>query len=216
MKVAIPCNWSLMVLPGLWYFSCMRTIYLAFVFILFATAGCTKQNPQVVIKTEFGDITVELYADKAPVTVNNFLQYVKEERFKEATFYRIVTMENQPDNDIKIAVIQGGNYDDDHPDSLPPIQHETTDQTGIEHKNGVISMARMEPGTANDDFFICVGNQPELDFGGKRNSDGQGFAAFGKVVKGMEVVRKIHQVPAPEQWLEKGIPILGVETVSNP
>lgn len=200
-----------MVLHGFWYFSCMKTIYLTFAFVLIASAGCSKQNPQVVIKTEFGDITVELYPDKAPITVNNFLAYIAEKRFKEATFYRVVTLENQPDNDIKIQVIQGGNFNDDHPDSLPPIAHETTDQTGIKHKNGVISMARMEPGTANDDFFICVGDQPELDFGGKRNPDGQGFAAFGKVVKGMDVVKKIHQVPAPDQWMEKGIPILSVE-----
>ncbi|PLW95727.1 MAG: peptidylprolyl isomerase [Marinilabiliales bacterium] len=191
----------------------MKTLCLAFLLVLMATAGCTQQNPQVIIKTVFGDITVELYPDKAPVTVDNFLTYVKENRFREATFYRVVTLENQPDNDIKIEVIQGGNFDDDHPDSLPPITHETTDQTGIKHKDGVISMARMEPGTANDDFFICIGDQPELDFGGKRNPDGQGFAAFGKVVKGMDVVHKIHQVPAPEQWLEKDIPILAVEMV---
>ncbi len=194
----------------------MKIIYVAFVLILIATVGCTKQNPQVVIKTEYGDITVDLYPDKAPITVTNFLTYVEENRFKEATFYRVVTLENQPDNDIKIEVIQGGNFDDDHPDSLPPIVHETTDQTGIKHKDGVISMARMGPGTANDDFFICVGDQPELDFGGRRNPDGQGFAAFGKVVKGMDVVRKIHQVPAPEQWMEEGIPILSVEMISNP
>lgn len=202
-----------MALPGFWYFSRMRTIYVAFVLVLITTAGCTKQNPQLVIKTELGDITVELYPDKAPISVNNFLTYVEENRFKEATFYRVVTMENQPDEEIKIEVIQGGNFDDDHPDSLPPITHETTDQTGIKHVDGVISMARMEPGTANDDFFICVGDQPELDFGGKRNPDGLGFAAFGKVVKGMDVVHKIHQVPAPEQWMENGIPILSVEMV---
>jgi len=202
-----------MALPGFWYFSLMRTIYVAFVLFLIATAGCTQQNPEVVIKTELGDITVELYPDKAPISVNNFLTYVEENRFKEATFYRVVTMENQPDNGIKIQVIQGGNYDDDHPDSLPPIAHETTYQTGIKHTDGVISMARMEPGTANDDFFICVGNQPELDYGGKRNPDGQGFAAFGKVVKGMDVVHKIHQVPAPKQWMENRIPILSVEMV---
>lgn len=206
----------LLALPGFWYFSYMKIICLAFVLVLFATSGCTKQNPQVVIRTEFGDITVELYPDKAPATVRNFLLYVKENRFKDAKFYRVVTLENQPDNDIKIEVIQGGNYEDDHPDSLPPIAHETTDQTGIKHTDGVISMARMGPGTANDDFFICVGDQPELDFGGRRNPDGQGFAAFGKVVKGMDVVHKIHQVPAPEQWMEKGIPILSVDTVSKP
>lgn len=213
MKAAIQCDWKLMALPGFWYFSHMKTLRSVLLLLLIAIAACTQQNPQVVIKTEFGDITVELYPDKAPVTVDNFLTYVKENRFKEAAFYRVVTLENQPDNDIKIEVIQGGNYDDDHPDSLPPIVHETTDQTGIKHKDGVISMARMEPGTTNDDFFICVGDQPELDFGGKRNPDGQGFAAFGKVVKGMDVVHKIHQLPAPEQWMKEGIQILSVEMV---
>lgn len=189
----------------------MKKLYLVIAFLILVSAGCTKQNPNVVISTEFGDITVELYPDKAPVTVHNFLLYVNENRFKDATFYRVVTMENQPDNDIKIEVIQGGNYDDDHPDSLPPIIHETTDQTGILHKNGVISMARMGPGTANDDIFICIGDQPELDYGGKRNPDGQGFAAFGKVVKGMDVVHKIHQVHAPDQWLEDGIKIISIK-----
>ena len=189
----------------------MKILYVTIAFLILVSAGCTKQNPHVVISTEFGDITVELYPDKAPVTVHNFLLYVNENRFKDASFYRVVTMENQPDNDIKIEVIQGGNYDDDHPDSLPPIIHETTDQTGILHKNGVISMARMGPGTANDDIFICIGDQPELDYGGKRNPDGQGFAAFGKVVKGMDVVHKIHQVHAPEQWLEDGIKIKSIK-----
>ena len=194
----------------------MKSFYLFVALLTLALAGCTKQNPQVIINTEFGDITVELYPEKAPVTVNNFLLYIKESRFKEATFYRVVTMENQPNSDIKIEVIQGGNYADDHPDSLPPIVHETTDQTGIKHIDGVISMARMEPGTANDDFFICVGDQPELDFGGRRNPDGQGFAAFGKVVKGMDVVYKIHQVPAPDQWMEDGIRIISIEIIKQP
>lgn len=188
----------------------MKSFHLVIAFLILVSAGCNKQNPRVIIRTEFGDITAELYPDKAPVTVHNFLLYMNENRFKDATFYRVVTMENQPDNDIKIEVIQGGNYDDDHPDSLPPIIHETTDHTGILHKNGVISMARMGPGTANDDFFICINDQPELDYGGKRNPDGQGFAAFGKVVKGMDVVHKIHQVHAPEQWLEDGIKIISI------
>lgn len=192
----------------------MKFLYLAFAFLTLTAIGCSKQYPQVVISTELGDITVELYPDKAPVTVNNFLLYVNEDRFNDATFYRVVTLNNQPDNEIKIEVIQGGNFDDDHPNSLPPIAHETTDQTGIKHKDGVISMARMGPGTANDDFFICIGNQPELDFGGKRNLDGQGFAAFGRVIKGMDVVHKIHQVPAPEQWMAEGIPILSVGIVN--
>ncbi|NOX85449.1 MAG: peptidylprolyl isomerase, partial [Chlorobi bacterium] len=96
---------------------------------------------------------------------------------------------------------------------LPPIKHETTKETGILHKAGVISMARNEPGTATSEFFICIGDQPSLDYGGMRNPDGQGFAAFGKVVKGMDVVRKIQQAPAEGQWLKPRIRILGVEVL---
>ena len=114
-------------------------------------------------------------------------------------FYRVVTQSNQPQNDIKIEVIQGGLITEEK--MYEPIAHETTEETGIPHKDGVISMARNEPGTATSEFFICVGDQPELDFGGKRNPDGQGFAAFGKVIEGMEVVRKIQQQPETDQML---------------
>lgn len=164
---------------------------------------------QVVIETELGKIVVEVYTDKAPITAENFLRYVKEDRFKGATFYRVVTPDNQPKNLVKIEVIQGG-LGDDNPQALPPISHETTDKTGILHKDGVISMARLEPGSASSEFFICIGDQPELDFGGKRNPDGQGFAAFGKVVEGMDVVRKIQQQPAKDQYLAQPVKITSV------
>src|SRR5262249_16023380 len=97
-----------------------------------------------------------------------------------------------------------------NPQELPPIAHETTDKTGILHKDGVISMARLQPGSASSEFFICVGGQPELDFGGKRNPDGQGFAAFGKVIEGMDVVRKIQQQPAKDQYLLSPVKITAV------
>ena len=165
------------------------------------------QNPQILIQTELGDITIEIFAKDAPVTAGNFLKYVDDSLFKDATFYRIVTMENQPDNDIKIEVIQGGLGYTKEPKTLPPIGHETTEKTGILHKDGVISMARLNPGTASSEFFICVGDQPELDFGGKRNPDGQGFAAFGRVIAGMDVVREIHRQPAEGQYLNPRIKI---------
>ena len=174
-------------------------------------AACGKNHPHVLLQTELGDITVELYADKAPVTVSNFLRYVGEGRFRDATFYRVVTLENQPDNDVKIEVVQGGLFDDDHPQALPPIPHETTRSTGIRHLNGTISMARYGPGTASSEFFICIGDQPSLDYGGKRNPDGEGFAAFGRVVKGMDVVRKIQHQPAKGQYLEKKIKITAIK-----
>ena len=178
--------------------------------MIFLVSGCKENDPVVVIKTEEGDITVELYREKAPVTVDNFLRYVDEGRFKGATFYRTVTSDNQPGNKVKIDVIQGGLFEDDHPLALPPIRHETTKETGLKHLNGTISMARNEPGTASSEFFICIGDQPELDFGGERNPDGQGFAAFGQVISGMEVVKKIWQSPAEGQWLKPRIRILEI------
>ena len=170
--------------------------------------SCGKKNPEVVIQTELGDIALELYPEKAPITVANFLKYIKENRFKGATFYRVVTLDNQPGSELKIEVIQGGLFEDDHPQALPPIAHETTQQTGILHKDGVISMARYGPGTATGEFFICIGDQPTLDYGGIRNSDGQGFAAFGKVISGMDVVRKIQQSPEADQYLKPRIPFI--------
>jgi peptidyl-prolyl cis-trans isomerase A (cyclophilin A) len=163
--------------------------------------GSEAGNPKVIIKTELGDVTVEIFEKKAPVTASNFLKYADEGRFKEACFYRVVRMDNQPRNKIKIEVIQGGLRFTHRENILPPIEHETTQKTGVLHKDGTISMARSEPGSAASEFFICVGDQPELDFGGERNPDGQGFAAFGKVVAGMDVIRKIHQMPADEQML---------------
>lgn len=176
--------------------------------------GCAGQHhPVVMMRTQFGDITAELYTDKAPVTAGNFLRYVKEGRYKDAVFYRVVRADNQPDNKIKIAVVQGGLYDDNHPAKLPQIRHETTKETGVLHKDGTLSMARWTPGTADSEFSICVGDQPELDFGGKRNPDGQGFAAFGQVIKGMDVVRKIHQQPAEKQALKPFIKITEMKLV---
>jgi peptidyl-prolyl cis-trans isomerase A (cyclophilin A) len=179
--------------------------------VIVTMAACGNKNPEVIIITELGDITIELYPDKAPVTVANFIRYIEENRFKGATFYRVVTQDNQPDNDVKIEVIQGGLFEDNHPQALPPIKHETTQQTGIRHLDGTISMARYGPGTATSEFFICIGNQPSLDYGGNRNTDGQGFAAFGRVVKGMDVVKKIQQQPEKEQYLKPRIKILEME-----
>ena len=171
--------------------------------------------PRVQFTTEVGEILAELYSDRAPITTENFLRYVDEERFAGTVFYRVVRMDNQPKDSIKIDVIQGGLKLDHHPKMLPPIPHETTQQTCLLHQDGTLSMARDEPGTASSEFFICVGAQPELDFGGKRNPDGSGFAAFGKVIEGMDVVRAIHQSPAREQDLEPNIKILGVKLLND-
>ena len=174
------------------------------------TSSCGSQYPRIRMETELGEITLEIYPDKAPLTATNFLTYVDENRFEGAVFYRIVRDGNQPVDSIRIAVIQGGLYEDNHPAMLPPIVHETTQETGILHEDGVLSMARLHPGTATSEFFICVGDQPELDFEGKRNPDKQGFAAFGKVINGMDVVIKIHQLPVEGQYLDPTVKILEV------
>jgi peptidyl-prolyl cis-trans isomerase A (cyclophilin A) len=168
------------------------------------------ESVRVVIQTEKGDIEVELDGAKAPVTTANFLKYEDAKFYDGGRFHRTVTKENQPDNKVKIEVIQAGINPDKAKDEFPPIKLERTSATKLSHKDGTISMARDGPDTATSDFFICIGDQPELDFGGKRNPDGQGFAAFGRVVKGMEVVKKIQAAEADKQDLKPPIKIVKV------
>ena len=169
-----------------------------------------SDKPKVIIETDLGDITIEVDLEKAPITATNFMRYVDEGRFEIASFYRVVRMDNQPQNDVKIEVIQGGIGFEESDLRLDPIKHETTAETGILHKDGVVSMARLDPGTAASEFFICIGDQPELDFEGKRNPDGQGFAAFGYVIDGMDVVRKIQSQKDTDQMLDEPVKILSV------
>ncbi|WP_411031347.1 peptidylprolyl isomerase [Spongiimicrobium sp. 3-5] len=169
-----------------------------------AVQDITLENTYI-IATELGDIVFQVYPKKAPITVKNFLQYVENGNFEGASFYRVVRMDNQPVNPEKIEVIQGNFISGDL--ALPPIEHETTNNTGVLHKNGTISMARLEPGTASAAFFICINDQPELDFGGDRNPDMQGFAAFGQVIEGMEIVKQIQSGEADGQSLIKEIKI---------
>jgi len=164
---------------------------------------------KVRIVTPLGDIVLAVYEEAAPVSAGNFLRYIDEARFHGASFFRTVTMDNQPRDSIRIEVIQGG-FDVEDSKRLPPIPHETTLQTGIRHMDDALSMARSEPGSASTSFFICIGDQPDLDFGGMRNPDGQGFSAFGRVISGMDVVRKIQRQPSEGQQLTPNINILSV------
>ena len=152
-----------------------------------------------LIKTSLGDITIEVYPAKAPVTVTNFLQYVDKKLYDGSSFFRVCTPENEANRKIKIQVIQGGNVPDGK--QLDSIKIETTQQTGLLHKDGTLSMARSGPNSATSEFFICINDEPELDFAGKRNPDGQGFAAFGKVTAGMDVVRNIQAQKNQDQRL---------------
>lgn len=165
------------------------------------------EKPRVLIQTELGDIEVQLNTLAAPVTVTNFLRYVHEGLYADGAFFRTVTASNQPTNQVKIEVIQAQANPARQSSFYAAIPLERTRDTGLRHQDGTISMARAELDTAQDHFFICIGDQPELDFGGRRNPDGQGFAAFGQVTKGMDVVRKIHTAPCEEQILNPPIRI---------
>jgi len=144
---------------------------------------------RAVIDTVLGPIGVLLDLGRAPISAGDFLKYVDRGLYAGGAFYRTV----RPDDDpklIKIDVVQGGLTDEGK--FLDPIAHEPTNRTGLRHRDGTISIARDGVGTGTAGaFFICIGDQPELDFGGRRNPDGQGFAAFGHVTKGMGLVREM-------------------------
>jgi len=160
-------------------------------FVAACTPGRTSQN-NVLIETGYGDIEVELYPDKAPETVAAFLKYVDEGLYKKASFYRVLKNDNVP-AEYNTGLIQGGISTSDaaKQGSLKGTPHESPRQTGITHESGVISMARTTPGSATSEFFICIGDQKQFDSTRRGNADGQGYAAFGKVTKGMNVVMKI-------------------------
>lgn len=169
----------------------------------------------LIIETSKGNIEVSLDSQHAPKTAANFLRYVDGGYYTGGRFHRVVTMQNQPDKKVKIEVIQGGSNPKMAKKDFPPIKLERTSVTGLKHLDGTISMARDTADSATSDFFICIGNQPELDFGGKRNPDGQGFAAFGRVTKGMDVVRKIQQSPAEGQTVKPPIEIRAIRRVKG-
>lgn len=162
----------------------------------------------VKITTSLGDIIVKLEPEKAPISTGNFLKYVEGGHYKGGSFFRTVRADNQADSPVKITVIQAGIHPWKENYLFDPIPLEPTNKTRVKHLNGTISMARAEPNSAQESFFICIGKQAELDFGGKRNPDGQGFAAFGQVIEGMDVVKKINESNAEGQALILPIMIL--------
>lgn len=177
----------------------MKRLITVCLMVVFTTLSIAQNTVYYTIETSMGNIDLELYKDKAPKTVENFLNYVDSDLYKNSSFFRVCTPENEAEREIKIEVIQGGNVDESK--AFPPIEIETTEQTSVLHENGAISMARAEPNTATSSFFICIGDQKELDYKGKRNPDGYGFAAFGKVISGMDVVLKIQKEKDENQML---------------
>jgi peptidyl-prolyl cis-trans isomerase A (cyclophilin A) len=180
------------------------------VFLIFALGGIMTLRAgdpsdllHIRITTALGTIEAELDPVHAPRTVANFLRYVDAGRYAGGQFHRTVKIhpDNQPASVVKIEVIQGGVNPRVSEKNWAPLELERTSVTTLSHVDGTLSMARAGVDTATSDFFICIGEQPDLNFGGKRNPDGQGFAAFGRVTHGMDVVRKIQAAPADHQTL---------------
>ena len=162
----------------------------------------------VLIETDLGTIEVAVDHARAPRTAANFLRYVDGGFYDGGRFHGTVTPDNQPNDAIRSEVIQGGIDPARQGEAGPPIALERTSVTGLTHRDGTISMARFAPDSAVSALFICIGDQPPRDFGGMRNPDGQGFAAFGQVVAGMEVGRRIQGRPAEGQRLDPPIAIV--------
>ena len=167
------------------------------VFVLLATAR--QGNPLVVFQTEKGSITIEVDAVRAPLSAANFLKYVDGGFYDGGTINRAVRPDNTVRHDVEIQVIQFQIDRARRQEQFAPIALERTSATGLKHVNGAVSMARAGPDTATGSFSIVIGDQPEMDFGGKRNPDGQGFAVFGRVVKGMDVVKAIQASPTGQR-----------------
>ena len=172
----------------------------------------TVAKPVVVrIVTEVGDMVVEIYDRQAPRTSAHFLRYVDEGVYNGGNFYRTArSADNQPKDAVKIDVIQGGPHNWKARFPHDPIMIEPTSETGVKHVAGAISLARTSPDSPNFNFFICATDQPELDAGGKRHKDGLGFPAFGKVIEGMEVVKRIHAMKAEGQAIISPVRILAI------
>ena len=169
--------------------------------LLIGTLACAASSADqstpvtVVLTTDKGAIEIHVDVARAPATAANFLKYVDAGLYDGGVFHRTVRPDTETRPDVPIQVIQARMNAERRREGFPAIPIERTSVTGIRHLDGVVSMARTTPDTATNEFFICIGDQPLLDFGGKRNEDGQGFAAFGRVVSGMDVVKAIQAAP---------------------
>jgi peptidyl-prolyl cis-trans isomerase A (cyclophilin A) len=178
----------------------MRTMMMAAALAALGLAFCATKTaaqdaPRVVIETDVGRMVVELNLTRAPLSTCNFLSYVIDGDYDDGRFFRTVVRATN-DNPNPIDVIQAATPRGDDDDLRTPIPLERTRDTGLSHVAGTISMARNGPDTATSSFFIVTQDTPSLDFGGGRNPDGQGFAAFGRLVEGLDVARRIQMSPA--------------------
>jgi len=185
---------------------CFGILFFATLWLLPVVLGVQTPAPAkpvlVVFETEFGRITMEVDVVHAPITGENFLKYVDGKFYDGGIINRAVRPDNTTRHDVEIQVIQFQINPERSLEQFPPIPMERTSVTGLKYLNGALSMARSGPDTARASFSISIGDQPEMDYGGRRNADGQGFAVFGRVVEGMDLVKKIqaaHTLPAGQR-----------------
>lgn len=195
------------------------TLFMSFM-SSFSVAQITEAPTILVrIETPLGNIDLAIDTKRAPVTSANFLKYVDAGLYNGGRFHRATRPDNYtptPPNRPAMELIQGGINLERRNDGFPAIPLERTSVTGIKHIAGVVSMARGNAAdTATSDFFILLDDQPSLDHGGMRFDDGQGAAAFGRVVAGLDVVRKIQQQPVEKQGLTPPVTILKIARVTK-
>ena len=177
--------------------------------------GCNQQgykNPHILIITSFGDIEAELFPTQAPKTVAAFLSYIDSGYYTNSSFYRVLLQEAFS-TEANTGLIQGGIWqtNDKQHSAVAGIVHEPTSQTRLSHTSGTLSLARTTPGTGNTEFFICIGDQTQFDEGNKNSNENPGFAAFGSVVSGMDIVRKIQLQSQQNQQLVKKVIIQSIQ-----
>jgi peptidyl-prolyl cis-trans isomerase A (cyclophilin A) len=173
----------------------------------------------VRVETSLGNIDIAVDGEHAPVTAANFLKYIDRGLYNGGRFHRAT----RPDNYVPqlperppMQIVQAGINPDRRKGGSPPIPLERTTTTGLKHLAGTVSMARAAAAdSATSDFFICLDDEPSLDFGSKRYEDGQGFAAFGRVVKGLDVVRRIQRQPVKVQALDPPVPITRISRLQE-
>lgn len=188
----------------------MRRVFLLVGIVCFASCIEKKmQFPHIIIKTNYGDIEAELYPAKAPKTVAAFLSYIKKDFYKNTSFYRVLKDDDMP-TDYNSGLIQGGVWP--NLKSVAGIGHEPTTLTGLTHTSGTLSMARTGIGTATTEFFICIGDQTSLDARRSGTNDSLGFAAFGKVLHSMDIVRSIQATESTGDQFNKKINIINIIT----
>jgi peptidyl-prolyl cis-trans isomerase A (cyclophilin A) len=174
-----------------------------------------KTLPRVLVETALGAFTVVVHVDKAPLSAATFLAFVRSGHLDGSSVFRILNDRNQPEDEHKIHTVQWGWYerkDNSLPGNRPA--HEPTSVTGLRHLRGTMSMARRASGIPGSEYFIILRDEPELDFGGRRNPDGQGFAAFAQIVDGFDTLERLHACGEDGQFLKKPVPVVSASELS--